>query len=344
MISVDKIDTKELGAADFNHCASIAPHKDGVMIAWYAGTRECSEDQSVYITYYKDGEYSYPIRIGDKTGNPVIWAENRDKSTLLYSYFEKMTNNIVQRWMYCSNWIRYINYEGDNKFKLGSKRRFKTDPKVGLLGRCQPIWFKGRWLLPMYREHNCYGEIYEGKGLNFRPIGKIGESNYSTETRFGKGLLIQPTLWHDGKIIYSLSRDITPSRRAWLSISKDEGKTWSKPQASTLTNYNNSLVALHHTDKPSDEPMIVWNHTDSLIHGHRSTRYRLLFGQLKNVAGEMRPVGLLQKGVGSLIKLNDREPAAYPNYCYDYKGDLHIIHTDYPMIKHHVFKVSQPKT
>ena len=162
---------------DFSHCASICAYGPGVLICFYAGSRECANDQAVYVTYWDTKEYHEPICMGMRTGNPIIWASHKNTAALIFSLFEKDTPNPVQKWMYCTNWITYIEW-ASGTFSRGTPKRIKTDPKLGFLARCQPIKARdpNTWLIPLYREHNCYGEIWSHKhrGSVLKRLGKIG--------------------------------------------------------------------------------------------------------------------------------------------------------------------------
>ena len=96
----------QISASSFNHCSTVCPHHDGALVAWYSGSGECRDDQSVHVVFIdKLNNQFEPIRIGDCTGNPVLWAQGNE-AVLLWSKFEDTgdVRRIVDRWKYCSLW------------------------------------------------------------------------------------------------------------------------------------------------------------------------------------------------------------------------------------------------
>src|SRR5262245_36947564 len=98
--------TLELAASTFNHCSSICPFREGTLLAWYSGEEECYDDQSVYLLFIGKTGASSPLRLGDKTGNPVLWRDG-ERAFLLWSRFEDYgeLKTLVDRWKYCSVWL-----------------------------------------------------------------------------------------------------------------------------------------------------------------------------------------------------------------------------------------------
>ena len=303
----------------YGHCATICPHKQGVLVAYYSGP-ECTDEQRIHIKYFEKGETKTENVLPKKTGNCVLIPTQPQKATLIFSYFTD-TDGInkprspIERWIYCSNWKVLVG-STEEGIRFNNCEILGIEPVTGLLTRCSPIQIKEKWLLPLYREHNCYGQIIQSSdGWRWQSQGIIGGDRIEKSGRFGTGILIQPTIWEDGKTCYSLSRDITKNRRAWYSQSDDFGKTWSEPQTTQLWNSNNSLVAIQ--DKTA-KPLLVWNHGVS--------RSILLLGRWDPNKLNARP----------FVKLNQGMASSYPNYCWDYKRNLHIVHSDSGPITHHI--------
>lgn len=305
--------TDYLEADEYNHCASICPHKNGVLIAWYSGKHEASTEQQVRVVYWENGTYSEQFSVGMRTGNPVIWAVTKKRACLLYSYFERLTNRVVSRWKYCSNWIVPVEYKPNRKTVWASyvHNQLELNPTIGCLGRCQPIKVGKEWLLPLYREHDPCGVIMASKnGWEWEERGVIGQSDHVAKTRFGSGLLMQPTLWSDGSRLFALCRNIARTKRAYFSQSLDMGKTWSEAVLTSIPNTNNSLVAIH---DGTENPWLIWNA------GYR--RSLLLLGKIDGTDAKR------------FYRLNGPR-GAYPNYCFDNDDNIHMIHTEGYRIKH----------
>lgn len=298
------------------HCATICPHQKGVLIGYYNGP-ECSDKQAVNLEYWEQGERKCYAKLQEKTGNCVLWAINENEAGLIFSLFED-TDGVnqpecpVQRWMFCSNWQVKMTVKTD----IIEGSDFSRLPLiVGHLVRCQPIQVNKSWYLPMYREHNCKGVIMRSiDGWKWMFAGKIGDDMKEMSSRFGNGVLIQPTIWHDGEKFHSLSRDVTGARRAWYSASKT-GLNWTKPQTINLWNDNNSVVIIH---DGTATPWLVWN--------HGASRKLLTLGKWDPQLKTAKPI----------LKLNKGFQGSYPNYCIDYDRNIQIVHTDGLVITRHV--------
>lgn len=334
---VDKIDRKVVPSKfRVNHCATICPYQDGVLVAFYGGTGECEEDQSVHLYKYDPiGSYTHVKSLPPGTGNPVIWNWNSN-IFLLYSRFEKETKRLVDKWKYCSNWLNVFPEYGD----LENSHTTHIPNSFGYLGRCQPIEYNGFTYVPMYTEHNCFGEIWRINymTMKFAIVGRIGVTDESAGTRFGRGKMIQPTLWHHDGIIYMLARDIFGVGKAWFACSKNGGVTWTDIVETKLSNHNNSIVAIHDPNQTTKLPYVVWNCADKSVNGRR--RRTLLLGKLIETDDGL--------DASHIELLNSSSPAAYPNYCFDKSHNLHIVHSDggnledgtRMVIKHHVYKTT----
>lgn len=307
----------------YGHCATICPHKTGILLAYYKGP-ECTNVQRVVVEYHQKTEQKIcEIILPIKTGNCVLLPATPDKAILIYSYFEdtngkESPKSAVERWRFCSNWsitLEVIN----NIITMTEPKRF--GPRIGYLTRCAPIKVKNSWILPMYREHDCYGLIMRSEtGFDhWCYIGRIGAEITASNGRFGSGILIQPTIWYDGKNLHSLSRDISENLKAWYSYSSNLGKSWSYPQTTAITNYNNSIVAIQDSKSLNPHnPWLVWNDGPG--------RHQIVLGKWKQSTKTAEPTIKLGECGGS-----------YPNYCFDYDDCLHIVHTERPSyITHHI--------
>jgi len=290
----------ELRAGPFNHCSSVCAHKDGVLIAWYAGSGECQDDQSVYVSFERQGVSTTPLYIGPKTGNPVLIPQRSDKAVLMWSKFEDSgpIRSIVDRWKYCSLWMSYVRLSGE-KVTLDGHSVQISEPSQHLLGRCNPIRVKNGFLMPLYDETHAHGVIFKGDELEYKPHGRLGFN------------MIQPTLWAFSDRIYSLSRNfMTRSHfRARQSYSDDGGVTWSDPVPSRLPNNNSSLHAIdwgQHT-------LIMWNNTP--MPKRRSM-----------TLGFMGAAPYVEDWRINVVDVLD-DYGAYPSMCVDRSNNLHMTYT-----------------
>lgn len=316
----DQIKTLEHRISPNAHCATVCPHKKGVLVAFYRGP-ECRDDQTVVIRYVENFKKKAETELYKKTGNCILWPFSDTMAGLIYSYFNdtdghRTPTRIVHRWMYCSNWVMNLLVE-KNEIKTTNPVVLQTQPSIGMLVRINPIRVHNEWILPLYHEHTSYGQIMKNadSALSWRTAGNIGL--ISNNGKVQKGCLIQPCLWYNGRKLCSLSRDITPTGRAWYSESDDLGETWAKPIQVLVSNFNNSITAIN---DGSSSPWLIWNHGRG--------RFNLVIGKWDPV--EMTAVPYL--------KLNKGSRGSYPNYCIDYDGLIHIVHTDMGRIMHHIIK------
>lgn len=277
----------------FNHCATICPHPDGAVLAFYTG-REGTPDQSVVCLIWRESTNSYHtlFHLPEGTGNPVLWYES-GRFSLLYSRFEDYKSWV---WANCSLWMTQILDDQVHTYRFPARK--------GLLGRCPPIESvssEDTLLLPLYHEKPAFGVIYARKGINgtWKRHGTIGR---------GENTVMQPTLWSVGKSHLALCRNSSRkisggTAKAWFSSSRT-GRTWMDIEPSLIfNNSNNSILVVPH----DVDSWVVWNDDPT---GRRS----LSMAQIWAVDSTKR-------------RLNVGEYAAYPNYCWVGR-DLHLVWTE----------------
>jgi hypothetical protein len=227
------------------------------------------------------------------------------------------------RWSDCINLTGRLWLE-EKTIKHGRFTKIPFRPQTGFLVRCNPIKHANKWYLPYYREVDCYGGVISSEdGVRWNICGNIGYITDIKSGRFGQGILMQPTLWHDGTYMHSLSRDVTmygsySRSRAWYSYSDNDGETWSDPISSKLWNDCNSIMVAH---DGTANPFVIWNHGKG--------RSQLLLGRWSQD----------NLDASKLLQLNEEYNASYPNCWYDRYG-LYIVHTEGKSITRHYFTKS----
>lgn len=307
----------------FNHCSTVCPYHNGVLLAWYSGTGECCDDQSVYIIFIDGLQQSEPLRIGDCTGNPVLIPAKDGGAIILWSKFEDKSYapmgkilRLADRWKYCSLWVQRVAVE-NGKVHLQEKPKRIAGPEQHLLGRCNPLIHNGSVLLPLYDEVERSCVIFEGKLDNILDYVEIGR--YGTD-------VIQPTLWCKGDKIGSLARNFsTHDDNPILSkfCESASGRNWSQPTLSNIWNLNNSL----HVVKWYDDIIILWNDTNGRF------RKNLTLGVLKC---ETDDLGFLV--YAEPVEVVGAKYGAYPSMCIGNNGDLNFSFTNISkQIEYHVW-------
>lgn len=241
-----------LTAGKFNHCSSVCSLPNGVLIAWYAGSGECQDDQSVHLLFIdKNNKESEIVRVGNKTGNPVVWRDGQSV-LLLWSRFEDdgPIVRLADRWKYCSLWLQRVTPDGPRP-KLGRPRLLTAGQN--LLARCNPIEVNSNLYLPLYNELLRTNVIFAKRGRRYLKVGMFGQD------------MIQPTLWFENDRLCSLSRNFGGYRtKSQYAESFDHGKSWSGPIDSTISNYNSSLHVVMHRGRP----YVAWNDSHSPRRSH----------------------------------------------------------------------------
>lgn len=294
-----------IGVSAFNHCSSLCPHNNGVLLAWYAGSGECKNDQSVYVTYLSGSKGLTPIRIGNKTGNPILWNEN-GKTWLLWSKFEdiKPIRNLAHRWRYCSLWIQEVKFNGE--IELSQPTRI-TEATQNLLARTNPIMINKEVVLPLYDEVKRECVLFSGSNGQFEEL-----------SRYGRGI-IQPAIWVEGKRIHSLGRNFGNRKRYSIHYYSDDCLTWSSNGSSSFRNMNSS-IAVHPWN---DHHMVLWNNSNTLYRTH------MTLGIMDWDAEIPKPFAL---------KVVNARHGSYPCFCVDKDNQLHFAYTNEERkIQHHVW-------
>lgn len=317
IFAIDK--RSSISAGDFNHCASLCPCSDGVLAAWYSGSGECRDDQSVHITYISNSRSLPPIRIGDKTGNPIIWREDQ-RVWLLWSKFEdiKPIQILAERWRFCSLWIQEVTLSEEIQLH---EPKMLAGPTEHLLARTNPIIVGGKTLLPLYDEVRRQCVIYSGKNGEFEEISRYGNH------------IIQPALWVDDnshidgeRRIHSLSRNFGNRKKiAAYYFSDSDGESWSHGGYSFFKNVNNSL-AVHQW---GGKHVVLWNDSESIY------RINMTLGTIGWESSVPAPI--------AIANINPRH-GSYPCFCVDDDNLLHFAFTNHSrQIEYHVWNKKQFK-
>lgn len=226
----------------FNHCSSICSINKGILLAWYSGSGECLDDQNVCLKFIGKKNQSETIKIGDGTGNPIVWCNNTKEAVLLYSKFERTnTNHITDRWKHCSLWIQHVHI--NNGIQLSGEPIKVSDEHI--LARCNPVVLQNRLIMPLYNEAKATCVI-----------GELANDKLSIIGEFGSGI-IQPTLWIENDKLHSLSRNFRNNCVYAQYSNSEDGITWTNPVDTDIKNNNSSLHAISY----NNSNYLIWNDT-----------------------------------------------------------------------------------
>ncbi|MFT4856559.1 MAG: putative neuraminidase [Algoriphagus sp.] len=213
------------------HASTLVETSDGILAAWFGGTRERNPDVSIYTARLANGKWATPIMAADgvvdeklryPTWNPVLFQNKPNQLTLFY----KVGPSPREWW-------------GAYKTSSDQGKTWSSEVKLeeGFLG---PIKNKsvflpnGEILHPSSFETDKVWTIHiEKSDANLENWQKIEIANGSFNA-------IQPTvLFHpDGKI-QLLSR--TQEGKVGVNWSENQGETWSRMQGSSLINNNSGI-------------------------------------------------------------------------------------------------------
>jgi predicted neuraminidase len=228
------------------HAASITTTGAGDLLAvWYGGTREGAKDVALYSARLAPGStrWSKPKRL---LGRFVTEAG-------LHRYIKKIGNPVIARapdgrlWLFyvtvsMGGWsgsaINYVTSHDDGE-SWSHPRRLVTSPffNVSTLVKTAPVFYTdGTIGLPVY--HELLGHFAEF--LHLSHDGRV-----LAKTRISSGAhMIQPAVVPLGQSrAMAWMRDTAATHRIWRSETRDGGRHWSVPVATTLPNPNSAVAA-----------------------------------------------------------------------------------------------------
>lgn len=237
------------------HASTIVETKDGLVAAWFGGTREGAPDVGIWLSRREDGTWTPPVEVA--TGvqpdgarypcwNPVL-AASRDKGLML---FYKVGPS-PQRW-----W-GMVRRSHDGGRTWSEARRLPAD----VLGpiKNKPVWLAdGTLIAPSSTESperpsrwRVHFERSADAGATWtvaRPSDAVGGPQIDA---------IQPSiLTHTDGRLQAVGR--TRSGRIFETWSTDGGETWSPLALTGLPNPNAGIDAVTLRD---GRHLIVYNHT-----------------------------------------------------------------------------------
>lgn len=255
-----------LTSGNFNHCSSVCHFNDGIMVAYYAGDNECADNQNVYLTFIRHQKEIDKIRMGNGTGNPVLWIE-QNTIVMLYSKFEEgmYHDRLADKWKDCSLWVQAFTFSNDKIYFSSIPHRISSSD-CHLLGRCKPLISRNSEdstdsiILPLYDELLRCNVIYKGMFPTYKRL-----ASYGTD-------MIQPTLWATDGVIHSASRNFNKTNKYSRHNSSTDSLAWSSEKDLNIYNRNSSLHAFTFDDRH----FMIWNDTVSF------DRSNLCIGEIGN--------------------------------------------------------------
>ncbi len=296
------------------HASTIVELSDGIMAAWFGGTHERNADVGIWLAVNKKGTWSHPVQVANgfendsvryPCWNPVLFKPANGPLLLFYK-----VGPSPSEW-----WGMLMTSDDEGKTWSDAKRLGKHSAINDLVGpvKNKPIQFAdGAILCPSSTEveindkdkWRVHFELTKDFGKTWEVIDPINDG-----IEFNA---IQPSIltYGNGKM-QMLCR--TQEGTVGQSWSTDNGKTWSKLQASTLPNPNAGTDAVTLTD---GRQLIVYNHTSSK--GEFPSGRNMLNVAISNDGLQWKPILTLER---------DKGEYSYPAVIQASTGLVHITYT-----------------
>ena len=307
----------------FAHCSSIIElHNGNLMVSSYAGSGEHNSDTKIYTIVYDKTlrKWNKPeIRVNTPNksdGNAILFLDNNDRIWLFDNTIHKEWKNAQIHWDWAATDNKFM--YSDDLGKTWSENKPMFPDKIGWNYKNKAIYTKeGVILIPMYDEPTWQSRIAissdEGKSWKYSgPI--ITPQQVSPDSLpLKKSKVIgnlQPTLFQkmNGDIVAYLRPK--KLKRILVSISKDNGQTWSKTHPTNIRNPNSGIDLV---ELDSGNILLVYNDITLL-------RYKL------NVALS-EDEGKAWKYKKAIEKDAPWWEFSYPAVIQDSKGFIHITYT-----------------
>ncbi len=230
------------------HAATIAETPEGLIAAWFGGTREGNKDVEIWISHLQDGKWAKPVSVADgilndttryACYNPVLYQVPGGELILFY----KIGPNVA-------GWTGWLKRSKDNGHTWGAREAIPE----GFLGpiKNKPVVIGDELFCPSSTEKNGWKVHFEVTKDNGRTWRKIGPINDGVKVN-----AIQPSIIKYNDKTYQV---LCRTRQMGLgeAWSYDAGQSWTDVSLSSAMPNNNSgtdAVTLH-----DGRQLLVYNH------------------------------------------------------------------------------------
>lgn len=231
------------------HASTIAETRNGLVAAWFGGTREKNPDVGIWLSRYEKSSWTKPVEVANGVQdsgtrnpcwNPVLF---QPKSGPLMLFFKVGPSP--------SEWWGMLMTSADGGVTWSKALRL-PDAILGPI-KNKPIQLgDGSLLCPSSSENagwQVHMEYSSDLGATWRKSDSLND-----KAQFSS---IQPTILVHGTRLQILCR--SRQKRITECWSNDSGKTWTSMKATSLPNPNSGIDAVSLKDGRS---LLVYNHTE----------------------------------------------------------------------------------
>lgn len=293
------------------HASSIESTPDGMVAAWFGGSKEANADVEIWIAHYKDGKWTTPVSVADGVQyegkrypcwNPVLFQEPQGALLLFYKVGPSP-----------SQWWGMLKKSSDGGYSWSEATRL-PDGVLGPIKNKPFLASDGRLICPSSTERNPN----EGWKLHFEVTPDWGKSWAMTpQLSDPDGLnAIQPSILDHGEgTLQAVARSKDGGMtHCW---SYDNGRSWGKVESLGLPNPNSGTDAVTLRE---GFHVLVYNHSDRPVHKWSGLRSPL------NVAVTVD--GIHWNNILELEKLEDgKGELSYPAVVQGKDNLIHITYT-----------------
>ena len=242
----------EMPPAPSCHASTVVETKEGLVCAWFGGTREKDPDVCIWLSRRIDGTWSEPAVVADGVQadgtrqpcwNPVLFQPKEGPLLLFYKIGPTP-----------GKWWGMLRTSGDAGRTWGDARRLPE----GIVGpvKNKPVQLAdGNILCPSSSEHDGWRVHFERSadgGKTWKAIGPVNDK--------GPIAAIQPSiLFAGGEHLMAIGR--TRQMKLFQIDSDDGGKSWGEMTLTDLPNPNAGTDAVTLKD---GRHLLVYNHTPIL--------------------------------------------------------------------------------